>query len=202
MAGLKARTPTVVIAGLKARTTSVVAVVVQAFRPANGYIPVLPDPCLAALEDEQVTGQQFVNTAEHRFGAGDVPRAQDLRDDRSIRQRLDPAAREQRLDFGSEEEQIAGTRPIERLDAEAIAHEQQPLLRRVPERERKHAAEPVDALVAPLLVRVDDRFGVRAGLVAMTARFEIAPNLGVVVDLAVEDDPDRLVLVRQRLMAA
>jgi hypothetical protein len=31
--------------------------------------------------------------------------------------------------------------------------------------------------------------------------FELRPDVRMVVDLAVEDDPDRLVLVRQRLMA-
>ena len=35
----------------------------------------------------------------------------------------------------------------------------------------------------------------------MTRRFEIAAQLGEVVDLAVEDDPDRAVLVVNRLMA-
>ena len=92
-------------------------------------------------------------------------------------------------------------RPVERLDAEAIAREQQPPPRRVPDREREHAAEALDAVVAPLLVGVDDRFGVGARAVAVAGRFELRPDVGVVVDLAVEDDPDRAVFVRQRLLA-
>ena len=82
-------------------------------------------------------------------------------------------------------------RPVERLDAQAIAREQQPPARRVPDREREHAAQVLDAGVAPLLVGVDDRLGVGARAVAVAGGFELGPDVGVVVDLAVEDDPDR-----------
>ena len=57
------------------------------------------------------------------------------------------------------------------------------------------------ALVAPLFVRVDDRFRVAARPVHVAGGFELATDLGVVVDLAVERDPDAAVLVRERLMA-
>ena len=59
----------------------------------------------------------------------------------------------------------------------------------------------VDARVAPLFVGVNDGLGVGARAVAMAGGFELRPDVGVVVDLAVEDDPDRAVLVRHRLMA-
>ena len=51
--------------------------------------------------------------------------------------------------------------------------EQQPAPRRVPDREREHAAEALDAVVAPLLVGVDDRLGVGPRAVAMAGRFEL-----------------------------
>ena len=95
----------------------------------------------------------------------------------------------------------AGARPVERLDAEPIAHEQQPPPWRVPDRECEHAAEAVHAVVAPLFIRVDDGLGVRARAVAMPGRFELAADVGVVVDLAVEHDPDGAVFVGQRLLA-
>ena len=46
---------------------------------------------------------------------------------------------------------------------------------------------------------MDDRFGVAVRAEAVAARFEVGPQLAVVVDFAVEGDPDRLVFVRQRL---
>ena len=91
--------------------------------------------------------------------------------------------------------------PVERLDAHPVAREQQPPAARVPDCEREHAAEVIDAGIAPLLVGMDDGFGVATRPVAMTGGFELRADVGVVVDLAVEDDPDRPVFVRQRLMA-
>ena len=48
---------------------------------------------------------------------------------------------------------------------------------------------------------MDDRFRVAGGLEDVAAPLQIAPQLLVVVDLAVEDDPDGAVLVRDRLEA-
>ena len=70
----------------------------------------------------------------------------------------------------------------------------------VPDREREHAAEAVEAVDPPLLERVDDHLGVGVvGAEAMAGRLELGAELGVVVDLAVEDEPHRAVLVRHRL---
>src|SRR5687767_4593735 len=56
------------------------------------------------------------------------------------------------------------------------------------------------ARVAPLLVGVNDRFGVGPGPVGVPGGLQLFPDCLVVVDLAVEHDPDRAVLVRERLM--
>ena len=112
------------------------------------------------------------------------------------------AAREDRLDLGAEEQPVAGERPVERLDAEAVAREQQAPPRRVPDREREHAAEALDAVVAPLLVGVDDRLGVASACGSGGPRASSSrPDVGVVVDLAVEDDPDRCRPRSKRLLA-
>ena len=71
---------------------------------------------------------------------------------------------------------------------------------RIPDGEREHAAETLDARVAPLLVAVHDDFGVRVRPEAMSAAFELGAQRRKVVDLAVEDDPHRVVFVRQRLL--
>ncbi len=59
----------------------------------------------------------------------------------------------------------------------------------------------MDAVVAPLLVRVHDGFGVGPGAVPVAVRLELRAEVGVVVDLAVEDDLHRAVLVAERLRA-
>jgi len=48
---------------------------------------------------------------------------------------------------------------------------------------------------------MQDHFGVRVGFEAMAARFQFGPQLDVIEDLAVVDDPQRAVLVRDRLLA-
>src|SRR5712691_7464945 len=55
-------------------------------------------------------------------------------------------------------------------------------------------------VVAPLLVAVDDRFGVGPGAILVAAPLELLAHIGVVVYLAVENDPDAAVLIRQRLL--
>src|SRR5690606_17241392 len=58
------------------------------------------------------------------------------------------------------------------------------------------------APLAQLLVEVDDRLRVRAGREPVPAGLELVPERLVVVDGAVEDDPDRAVLIAERLVAA
>jgi hypothetical protein len=48
---------------------------------------------------------------------------------------------------------------------------------------------------------MDDRFGVTIGLVPMSSAFQTRPQFTVVINLAVEDDPDRVILIRHGLMA-
>ena len=116
--------------------------------------------------------------------------------------RLDQAAREDRLDLRSEEQRVAGARPVERLDAEPIAHQQQPPLRRVPDREREHAAEAMRRSPRPTARRRGRSFrcptSSGSGGRALRARVRTSR---VVVDLAVEDDPHAAVFVRQRLLS-
>ncbi len=146
--------------------------------------------------------EELLNPDEERLGTRRVPRRQHFRNDAVIGNGLNQPAFEYRLDFGGEQQPVSGDGPVQRLHAEPIAGEQQPPPWRVPERKRKHAAEPVHAVVTPLLVGMHDRLGVRPGPIAVPRGFEHRPHGSVVVDLAVVRDPDAAVLVRQRLMPA
>jgi hypothetical protein len=109
---------------------------------------------------------------------------------------------QERLDLRPEHEPAVVDSVVERLDPDAVAHEPQPALPFVPQGEGEHAAKPVQALDPPLLVRVHDRLGVRMvrdeGVAADP--LELLPHRRVVVDLAVVDELDRAVLVRNRLV--
>ena len=71
----------------------------------------------------------------------------------------------------------------------------------IPQADREHAVDRLHESELALLVEVDQHLGVgaRAELVAIV-QAEVAAELGVVVDLAVEGDPHRAVLVGHRLV--
>ena len=70
----------------------------------------------------------------------------------------------------------------------------------VPERDAEHAAQVLDEVHAVLFVQVDDRFGVGLSRQAVALAHEVGADVLIVVDLAVEDDPDAPILVRNRLV--
>ena len=72
----------------------------------------------------------------------------------------------------------------------------------VPERERPHAVEALDAVVAPLLVGGEHDLGVGLRPEAVAVRLELSAQLDVVVDLAVVEELQRAVLARERLAAS
>jgi len=57
----------------------------------------------------------------------------------------------------------------------------------------EHAAQAPHAIVFPLLVGMNNGFGIRMCLEDVSRIFEYDPQLPVVVDLPVEGDPDRLI---------
>ena len=108
--------------------------------------------------------------------------------------------REERLDLRGKRHARAVAVDEQRLLAGTIARQREGAVTRVPDAEREHAVERVDGLVAALFEEVHDDFGVgvRAEDVALVD--ERLPQLAVVVDLAVEDELDRSVLVADRLI--
>src|SRR5206468_12461461 len=90
---------------------------------------------------------------------------------------------------------------VEGLDAEAVARGEEPAARPVPEREGPHAVEALDAALAPLAVGGEDHLRVGGAAEAVALRLELAPELPVVVDLAVVDELERAVLAREGLVA-
>jgi hypothetical protein len=77
----------------------------------------------------------------------------------------------------------------------------EPKVFRVPQGNAEHAAQANERAFAPFLVGVHDRLGVAGGVEVMPARLQLVPQLGVVVDLSVENDPDALVFVVDWLVA-
>ncbi len=131
-----------------------------------------------------------------------IARGEELRQHRLVQRGPLGPDRQDRLDLRREQQLPLGDAVVQGLDAEPVPREEQALLAPVPDGEREHALQRLDAALRLFLVEVHDGLGVAAGPVAMAVRLEAGAQGGVVVDLAVEGDPDPLVLVRHRLLAA
>ena len=104
------------------------------------------------------------------------------------------------LDLRSEGEAdvSAGSGVVEGLLPHPVAGQEQFLA--VPEREGEHADEAVQALLTPLLVGVDDDFGVGLGSEPV-AGLQLLAQLFVVEDHPIENQRDGAVLVGHGLLA-
>ena len=109
-----------------------------------------------------------------------------------VHSRFDLRMREQRLDLGCEREQPRALEVVERLDAEAVACEEERLAARVVDGEREHAAEARDGVFAPVRVGREHGLGVAVGRIAFRRAPDLLAQRCVVVDLAVVDDVQRV----------
>jgi len=165
-------------------------------------IPVSTNRHRAALGDEDVPRAQLLDAFEHGERLGYVEQGEEVVHGGGAQPAPDRGMRQQRLQLRAPDELAVDLGEEELLDADAVAGQQQTLTPIIPDREGEHAAQMGDAVVAPLLVGVDDRLGVGRGGEPVAVGLELLAQLPEVVDLAVEDDPDAPVLVGDRLIAA
>ena len=112
-----------------------------------------------------------------------------------IERRLHCRMGQQDFRLGSKQQCVVEDAPVEWF----LAKRSRAISRRrrfaVPQREGKHAVELLDHFVAILFVKMRKHFGVGRAAKRVAALFEIAAQLAIVVDLAVENDGDALVFV-------
>ena len=95
----------------------------------------------AGAHDEDRAGRQLVDAPIDRLRPRHVHEAQEGGECVAIERRLPAGMRAQRLELGAEQQQLAELRPIERLDAEPVAHEVEHAVAPVPQRHGEHADE-------------------------------------------------------------
>ena len=106
----------------------------------------------------------------------------------------------ERLEFGAENQRaVVEQGPVQWLDAQAIAGQKQGLAAAVVDCIGKHAAQTLDACLAPFLPGVHEHLGIAIGAQGMAAGAQFLAQFLKVVYLAIEDHRDRAVLVMQRL---
>src|SRR5436190_5830572 len=105
------------------------------------------------------------------------------------------------LEFARERESASVITVVERFDAEPISGGEKLPALAIPQRESPHPIEPLHAELPPMLVRCENHLGVGACPEAMSVGLELAPELQVVVDLAVVEQAIPAARVGHRLAA-
>src|SRR5262249_33436210 len=108
----------------------------------------------------------------------------------------------QRGKFARKMEGAVENRVEEWFLAESISRGEQLFRSIVVDGKCKHPLEPLDARWAEFLEGVQDRFRIGIRSKPVPFRFKQRPERSMVVDLTVERNPARTVLVRHRLVAA
>src|SRR5690606_11551626 len=165
--------------------------------------PIAPHRGLSAVLDrEEMARRELVNALEHRQRRLDETKRKVLLERREIDRRTSIVARQKRFDLGGAREASIILPVVERLLAQMIARHQQAPAARIPECECEHAAKVLEEPIAVALIERDDDFAIAVREEDMSASLEIAPELSIVVDLAIGDEADRTVVAAQRLCAA
>ncbi len=156
----------------------------------------------AALGHEHRRGRELRDSAEHRLRRRHVAEREIGGQRGRIERGGHAGHRQDRLRFAREQQAPAVVADVQRLHAQPVAADDEAGPPRVPEREREHPVQVLDARVAVGLVQVQDRFAVGRSPERVTLGDQRFAQLAIVVDLAVGDEPQRAVLVRQRLVTA
>ena len=107
----------------------------------------------------------------------------------------------ERFDFRGECDPTVMNAVVERLNADPVTNQPEAMCVCVPEGYGKHAAKFLQTIDAPLRKGVQDNLGV--GVIrfpaALSVLFKLSPYLRMVIDLTVEDDLQRPVLIAHGL---
>ena len=110
---------------------------------------------------------------------------------------------EQHLEFGTEHQRAVDLGPVQRFDAEAVAHQHQTVFFAVIQREGEFAAQMRQGAVqAEARIEMQDDFGVTLGLEARAGCGQFGAYALVIVELAVLGQHQAAVGANKRLPAA
>src|SRR5207302_7199122 len=99
----------------------------------------------------------------------------------------------QALEFAAKPDALRTDRVIKRLLPVTVARQQNASFNPVPDAKSEHATQPVNALHARFLVKVQDALGVGLCFEPVAPPEKPFAKLTILVDFAVEDNPDGVV---------
>ena len=148
------------------------------------------------------SNRQLVDTAKDRQGRRHVAELEVGSQRGGVNRSCDAREFKQGLGLRRKCDPLAIVEPVDRLDAEPVTPHQQGLARAVPDGEPEHAVQAFDKTLAPLRVAVQHNLAVGLGVKVVTVRLQFAAQLAKVVDLAVADDDEGVVVVGEWLVPA
>ena len=148
-----------------------------------------------------MAGQELANSVVERFVSREISKGKKLRQHTAVELCGHIGVSKDHLDLRPEEKALPRELIIERFDPQAVAGDEQYLLVLVPDGESEHAAQVLNTVATVLFVEMNDGLGITMSSVGMAAGDELLAQAKVVVNLTVEDNPDRAVLVADGLMA-
>ncbi|MNQ79258.1 hypothetical protein D3C85_941950 [compost metagenome] len=130
---------------------------------ARLQFPVVAAAQALAADPHDFARHHLAHTGEHRMPRR-LDHLQDLAQPVSSHLARYQWVGQQRLGLGAKDHTIRGGEVVERLDAHAVADQQQFLRAQVPDGEGIHAVEPFDEGLAPFYIGAQHHLGVAAGL--------------------------------------
>ncbi len=172
---------------------------------AEGQVPVRArradgGPAVAQVDRDGVGRLELACSEPDRLRVDDAPESEELGERLVVDARVEPRPQQQRLQLGREHEAPAGDRVVEGLLACAVAGAEQAPLLDVPDREREHPREVVEARLAPGPERLDEDLGVRRRAEPGAQSLQLGAQRLEVVELAVVGDDEAAVTGAERLI--
>ena len=162
-------------------------------------LPVAVRRDLSVVPGKKVSGQELEDAFGERVRSGDVVEAEVGVEGVEVDVAADLGMAEDRLHLRTEVNILSAARVVERFDSHAITGENESLTGFAPDSEREHSAQFFDAGCVPLDEGVKDDFSVAGGGELVTEADELVAKFDVVVDLAVEDQGNVIVVGTHRL---
>src|SRR5437867_610734 len=151
---------------------------------------------------QRVSGRELANSREHHLLARDVTEGEILSECALVEFRLYARVGKNCLDLRAKNKLFVVIKIVERLDPEPITRDEEAPQAAIPDGESEHPTQMLQAVAAVLFIQMNNRFSIALGAITVAPRLELRAQFAVIVDFAVIDDPQALVLVADRLVTS
>src|SRR5262249_26592382 len=151
------------------------------------------------VPDPDVGRGNFLNSLVYRLRSRHILKGEVVREPLEIDVPLESSYGEQTFQFTTEVERISILPIVVGFDPKPVSSEQQLLLAIVPDGKGKHSTKMGDEVFTELFIEMNQTLSIGGGHQSMSTLCKIPSQFSKIVNLPIEYNPDRLVLVVDRL---